>query len=319
MVPARPPHPAGRLRLQAGGASSGRHLHGAGRREEPPPAGFESADRLAAEEAAYLGSDRRQRDRAYWTERLAGLPEPVRLTDRTAPPGAPFLRRTAVLSPAETRALDEAAKAMGVARTDLLVAAVAAFLHRMTGADDLVLGLATMSRLGSAALRTPVRPRTSCRCGSRPRRTRRSACSSGRSRTACAGCAPTSATAVSRSAATSACWAVAAVCTGRSSTSSPSARTSPSADTPRPPTTSRAARSTTSRSRCGPARRRTPSGWPSTPTPTCTRRTDSPCSWNGSSRSCVNCGPARRICRWVRPRCCCPAKSLSAGTSPRRP
>ncbi|MGX1799529.1 condensation domain-containing protein, partial [Streptomyces albidoflavus] len=123
--------------------------------EEPPPAGFESADRLAAEEAAYLGSDRRQRDRAYWTERLAGLPEPVRLTDRTAPPGAPFLRRTAVLSPAETRALDEAAKAMGVARTDLLVAAVAAFLHRMTGADDLVLGLATMSRLGSAALRTP--------------------------------------------------------------------------------------------------------------------------------------------------------------------
>ncbi|MGA5430392.1 amino acid adenylation domain-containing protein [Streptomyces koyangensis] len=123
--------------------------------EEPPPAGFESSDRLAAEEAAYLGSDRHRRDRAYWTERLAGLPEPVRLTDRTAPPRAPFLRRTTVLSPAETSALDEAAKGMGVARTDLLVAAVAAFLHRMTGADDLVLGLATMSRLGSAALRTP--------------------------------------------------------------------------------------------------------------------------------------------------------------------
>ncbi|MFJ4762821.1 amino acid adenylation domain-containing protein [Streptomyces diastaticus] len=123
--------------------------------EEPAPAGFEPSDRLASEEAAYLASDRHTRDRAYWAERLAGLPEPTRLTERTAPPRAPFLRRTAVLSPAETRALTEAAEKLGVTRTDLLVAAVAAFLHRMTGAEDLVLGLATMSRLGGAALRTP--------------------------------------------------------------------------------------------------------------------------------------------------------------------
>lgn len=67
--------------------------------EEPAPAGFEPSDRLASEEAAYLASDRHTRDRAYWAERLAGLPEPTRLTERTAPPRAPFLRRTAVLSP----------------------------------------------------------------------------------------------------------------------------------------------------------------------------------------------------------------------------
>ncbi|MER7405968.1 amino acid adenylation domain-containing protein [Streptomyces sp. NPDC000070] len=122
---------------------------------EPEPAGFEPVARLRAEEVAYLASERHDRDRAFWASRLAGLPEPVRLTDRTAPPRAPFLRRAHDFTPAGTEALGAAAARLGVSRTDLLVGAVAAYLHRMTGADDLVLGLATMSRLGSAALRTP--------------------------------------------------------------------------------------------------------------------------------------------------------------------
>ncbi|MEV3910320.1 amino acid adenylation domain-containing protein [Streptomyces canus] len=122
---------------------------------EPEPAGFEPVARLQAEEAAYLASERHERDRAFWASRLAGLPDPVRLTERTAPPQAPFLRCTHDLTPAENEALSEAAARLGVSPTDLLVGAVAAYLHRMTGADDLVLGLTTMSRLGSAALRTP--------------------------------------------------------------------------------------------------------------------------------------------------------------------
>uniref|UniRef100_UPI002A80971A non-ribosomal peptide synthetase n=1 Tax=Streptomyces sp. CRN 30 TaxID=3075613 RepID=UPI002A80971A len=81
--------------------------------------------------------------------------EPARLTRRTAAATAPFLRRTAELPPAGAEALSTAAARFGVSRTDLLTTAVAVFLHRMTGADDLVVGLATMSRLGSAALRVP--------------------------------------------------------------------------------------------------------------------------------------------------------------------
>ncbi|MBN0048532.1 amino acid adenylation domain-containing protein [Streptomyces actuosus] len=122
---------------------------------EPGPAAFEPVARLQAEEAAYLASDRHTRDREHWAARLAGLPEPVRLAERTAPPEAPFLRSTYDLSPAETDALNAAAARLRVSRTDLLVGAVTAYLHRMTGAEDLVLGLATMSRPGSAALRTP--------------------------------------------------------------------------------------------------------------------------------------------------------------------
>ncbi|GAB2587791.1 hypothetical protein GCM10027168_20800 [Streptomyces capparidis] len=122
---------------------------------EPEPAGFEPAGRLQEEETAYRASAAYARDRDHWARHLAGLPEPARLTSRTAAPTAPFLRRTAELTPAETGALDAAAARLGVRRADLLTTATAAYLHRMTGARDLVLGLATMSRLGSAALRTP--------------------------------------------------------------------------------------------------------------------------------------------------------------------
>ncbi|MFD7304747.1 amino acid adenylation domain-containing protein [Streptomyces pharetrae] len=122
---------------------------------EPDPAGFAPVSRLQEEEAAYRASEAYPRDRDHWVRHLADLPEPARLTSRTAAPTAPFLRRTAGLTPAETDALDAAAARLGVRRTDLLTAATAAYLHRMTGCRDLVLGLATMSRLGSAALRTP--------------------------------------------------------------------------------------------------------------------------------------------------------------------
>ncbi|MGW0512627.1 amino acid adenylation domain-containing protein [Streptomyces olivaceoviridis] len=122
---------------------------------EPDAATFAPVNRLQEEEAAYRAGERHTRDRAHWAERLTGLPEPARLTSRTAAPTAPFLRSTAELKPPEVEALDQAASRLGVTRTDLLAAATAVYLHRMTGSQDLVLGLATMSRLGSAALRTP--------------------------------------------------------------------------------------------------------------------------------------------------------------------
>ncbi|MET8170066.1 amino acid adenylation domain-containing protein [Streptomyces sp. NPDC005329] len=122
---------------------------------DPGPCGFAPVGRLRTEETAYLASERCARDRDHWTRRLAGLPEPARLTRRTAPPRAPFLRRADEIDSPDAEALSAAATRLGVTRTDLLTAAVAVYLHRMTGEDDLILGMATMSRLGSAALRTP--------------------------------------------------------------------------------------------------------------------------------------------------------------------
>ncbi|MEV6550600.1 amino acid adenylation domain-containing protein [Streptomyces sp. NPDC051597] len=122
---------------------------------EVPRSPFAPASRLLDEEAAYRASDRFVRDRAHWTGRFADAPGATGLTEGTAPPAASFLRRTALLSAADTERLAAAAARLGGARNDLVVAAVAAYLHRVTAQRDIVLGLPTMSRLGSTALRTP--------------------------------------------------------------------------------------------------------------------------------------------------------------------
>ncbi|OAR27591.1 non-ribosomal peptide synthetase [Streptomyces sp. ERV7] len=122
---------------------------------EVPGSPFAPVSRLLDEEAAYRSSERFVRDRAYWTGRFADSPGATGLTETVAPPAASFLRRTSLLSAADTERLSTAAARLGGARNDLVVAAVAAYLHRVTARQDIVLGLPTMSRLGSTALRTP--------------------------------------------------------------------------------------------------------------------------------------------------------------------
>nr|WP_034087188.1 non-ribosomal peptide synthetase [Streptacidiphilus albus] len=126
-----------------------------------PPSRFHPVDRLRQEEDDYRRSARHRRDRAYWAGRFADVPEVVGLTavtglgEATAPPAPAFRRRTVLLGAAEAERLATAAARLGGTRNELLLAAVATYLHRATGAPDVVLGVPTMSRLGSSALRTP--------------------------------------------------------------------------------------------------------------------------------------------------------------------
>ncbi|MDX3696460.1 SDR family oxidoreductase [Streptomyces europaeiscabiei] len=124
-------------------------------RQEVPGTAFAPVRTLLDEEAAYRASDRYERDRAYWTERFAGHSGAVTLAEGTAPPSPAFLRRTAALSASAAERLSAAASAVGASRTELLLAAVAMYTHRVTACEDVILGVTTMSRLGSAALRTP--------------------------------------------------------------------------------------------------------------------------------------------------------------------
>ncbi|MFB6889988.1 amino acid adenylation domain-containing protein [Kitasatospora sp. NPDC056327] len=138
---------------------------------EPAGAPFPALERLVAEERDYRASERFARDRAHWTARMADAPAAVVLaepgTGPAAPaadpaaeapgtgPAGPFRRRTTLLDAAAVARLDAAAARLGATRGGLLLGTVAAYLHRSTGAREVVLGLPTMSRLGSAALRTP--------------------------------------------------------------------------------------------------------------------------------------------------------------------
>jgi amino acid adenylation domain-containing protein/non-ribosomal peptide synthase protein (TIGR01720 family) len=111
--------------------------------------------RLLDGERTYRGSEQYRADRAYWLDRLAGRPEPVRLVGRAQAPMTRRVRRTVELSAIATGRLRAAAASSGVGLSRLLVAAVAAYLHRVSGEQDLVLGLPVTTRQGDASGQVP--------------------------------------------------------------------------------------------------------------------------------------------------------------------
>ncbi|KAG0162369.1 hypothetical protein DFQ30_002223, partial [Apophysomyces sp. BC1015] len=112
---------------------------------EPPPCAFGSVPQLLESDARYQTSAQRARDEAYWLKRCTAWPEPATLASRSAPALQHRLRQTTYL----------AAQAVGDYASDagrlaqLLSAALAAYLYRMTGAQDVVLGFPVTARLGA--------------------------------------------------------------------------------------------------------------------------------------------------------------------------
>ncbi|MFD9035384.1 amino acid adenylation domain-containing protein [Streptomyces sp. NPDC059567] len=124
--------------------------------EEQAPAPREwSLTRLVDADRAYRASDRHEQDRAYWLSRMADRPEPVRLVERVPSPMTRRLRRTAELSAEATDRLNAAADNAGVRPSRLLIAAVAAYLHRVSGEQDLVLGLPIAAREDAVSATVP--------------------------------------------------------------------------------------------------------------------------------------------------------------------
>ena len=74
-------------------------------KQEPPPHDFGRLTELLEEEDAYRASERFERDRRFWREQLAHLPDPVSLASRVSPGAQGLLRRTARLSAESTRPL----------------------------------------------------------------------------------------------------------------------------------------------------------------------------------------------------------------------
>ncbi|MBW5281365.1 amino acid adenylation domain-containing protein [Burkholderia gladioli] len=118
--------------------------------EAPLPDGaFKPLRLLLEDEAAYRESPQYERDRRFWLARFADRPQPVTLSNREAPAAAHhFLRRSGKLG----RDALERLKANGVdcSWAQLLIAATAIYLHRLSGSEDIVLGLPVPARLGVA-------------------------------------------------------------------------------------------------------------------------------------------------------------------------
>ncbi|MGI5208662.1 amino acid adenylation domain-containing protein [Spirillospora sp. CA-108201] len=112
--------------------------------------------RVLAEEEAYRTSERFERDRAYWTERFADRPVAVSLSEEMAEPTADYLSLISVVPPDRTAELAAGARRLRTATQGLAIAATAAYVARMTGTEDVILGLAVAGRATQVALETPA-------------------------------------------------------------------------------------------------------------------------------------------------------------------
>ncbi|MFJ7275145.1 amino acid adenylation domain-containing protein [Kitasatospora sp. NPDC098663] len=120
-----------------------------------PDSPFRPTALLAAAERDYLASEQAGADRAYWTERFADRPAVLGLTEHTAAAAPAALRHRAELTAAQSATVLAAARAAKATWAEAANAAFAAYLHRMTGTTDAVLGLHVMARTAPGALRVP--------------------------------------------------------------------------------------------------------------------------------------------------------------------
>lgn len=117
---------------------------------------FGSLQAILEEDADYRGSEQYEKDRQFWLDRFADAPEVVSLADRAPRTSNSFLRHTAYLPPSDVNALKEAARYFSGSWHEVMIAVSAVYVHRMTGSEDVVLGLPMMGRIGSASLNVPA-------------------------------------------------------------------------------------------------------------------------------------------------------------------
>ncbi|MEV7865258.1 amino acid adenylation domain-containing protein, partial [Streptomyces sp. NPDC088124] len=100
----------------------------------------------------YRMSEEFELDRKYWTERLSDRPRTVSLSGRE-PSATPheLTRHTLHIPPDAATELRSSARRLGTSLSGLAIAASAAYLHRATGQEDIILGVPVMGR--SRALR----------------------------------------------------------------------------------------------------------------------------------------------------------------------
>ncbi|MFC9355262.1 amino acid adenylation domain-containing protein [Rhodococcus sp. NPDC057014] len=119
----------------------------------PPPASRTlGLRRIHDLEIDYRDSTRRDADRAYWTSTMRGVTRPSTLARDSAPAAAGSRDVSGTLSTELVDRLEKCAAAHGVNPATLTVCAVAGYLARMTGQDDVTLSLPVSART-TAALR----------------------------------------------------------------------------------------------------------------------------------------------------------------------
>ncbi len=127
------------------------------RGEAPPPTSFASLAALLADEQAYRQSPQHGVDREFWEQAMAAPAQATGLGSRTTAEVARDVRFRRFTLPAEVAArLQRAATAHHTYGSVVALAVVGVYVHRLTQAGEVVLGLPVLGRAGRRALRTPA-------------------------------------------------------------------------------------------------------------------------------------------------------------------
>src|SRR6478672_3822811 len=125
----------------------------AGRGAEPGT--FGSLAPLLEDEAGYRRSKRFEQDRQFWIDYLADLQEPASLGERARPTAHDFIRHSGLLPFSRLQHLHSVAHRAGVSLPQFVIAAAAIFVHRLTGAQDVIVDVPLTGRMTPAARRAP--------------------------------------------------------------------------------------------------------------------------------------------------------------------
>ena len=119
---------------------------------ELPAPSVTSWREVVAEETSYKTSARRDRDRAFWKSQLANYPSPVTLSGKTPSRNSGYLTSTCYIP----HRIDFAslARRHNATPAAVMAAATAIFLNRMTGKNDLVIGVPVANRVTASARST---------------------------------------------------------------------------------------------------------------------------------------------------------------------
>ncbi len=111
---------------------------------------------LLDEDEQYKQSDKYQADRQFYLDRYADHSDTVNLAGKPTVTSDHFIRLRGALPVADFSSMTQLAKRCRTHWYSVLIASIAAYVHRMTRANDVVLGVPLMGRLGSVAIQTPA-------------------------------------------------------------------------------------------------------------------------------------------------------------------
>ncbi|SCW90779.1 non-ribosomal peptide synthetase [Ancylobacter rudongensis] len=130
-------------------------LYNARRRGIAPGALLPGLAVAFAEDAAYRGSEKREKDGAYWRALFADAPDVASLAPGNPSSGPAFHRRAVEIEAEVFARVKAVAERTAIPWPDVVTALAAAYVGRHAGTPEVIVGVPFMARLGSAAARVP--------------------------------------------------------------------------------------------------------------------------------------------------------------------